>query len=290
MVLTAFAQSGWRLRAALISLLTCLSGLLLLPIIFICLKVDGTVDWTWPATLSPIFVVLGFGLCGSCAVCAQPPPPTQARGPFWACFERSHALLDTACWLVFLSLLSVSLQSDPPLPFPAVCAPALVAEALGALALLRGASRATFHARQQEMKAGFPYRSYPEFVADLVLAKAARLAQWALLIAQLQTPPPTRMSWSTVLLPVWAALAYAVSRLALRAARAVADPHRRRHDAAPLNATHDDAAEEAADSLPAVAFAGCCQCAVFMVNVRDKFSRDIVAGPTIAKVGFCRVF
>lgn len=258
MVLAAFAQSGWRLRACLISVLMCFSTLLLLPVIFICLKVDGTVDWSWPATFIPIFVALGLGVCASCGVCVQPPPPTQNRSRPWAWFERSHPLLDTICWLIFLSLLSVSLQDSPPIPFSAVCAPAFIAEALGVIALIYAGSLASFNAKQQELKAGFPYRSYPEYVADLVIGKVLRIAQWALLVAQVQAAPAHRASWWAVLAPVWIALAYYAARLVLRAARATGDARRRRPDSAPLNATHDDSAEEAGDSLPAVALAACC--------------------------------
>lgn len=62
-------------KTARIVLLVFLFGMLALPMlfpIFLSLRVDGTVSWSWAAVFTPLFVLLGCGTCCFCCALVQP--------------------------------------------------------------------------------------------------------------------------------------------------------------------------------------------------------------------------
>ena len=47
MVVAAFAHSGWKFRACFLTIILVMFLVVLLPVIFLCLKVDHDVSWGW---------------------------------------------------------------------------------------------------------------------------------------------------------------------------------------------------------------------------------------------------
>ena len=276
-VLTAFAHSTWIFRVGFLSCFSILFMALLLPIIFIIVKVDNTVDWSWPAVLAPVFVFVSIAICCSCCIILKPPPGEGSETN--KVLERSVPLFVTSCWLSFVATLSVWLQGSLAIKFTVVCIPLYVYEALGLVNMVTNLTKAAYDAQREEYKEGFLFQSYPEYVSHLVLIKALRIVQLALLITKIESYDPSSqlptISWWAVGVPIWFGTGYAGLRMVLRWSRVRSQPES--HRAEPLRATDDDKDTDAGDSIQSICVQGLCALPllIFLVLLAARLESEL---------------
>jgi hypothetical protein len=260
MVMMAFASSGWGFRVVFLIALIVVFMALLLPMIFLIIKVDGTVSWSWPAVLAPVFCFISIAICCSCCIIVKP-PPGEGSGALKV-LERSVPFFVTACWLSFVAVLSVWLEGSLAITFTVVCIPLYVYEFVGLVNMFSSLTQKAYAAQQEEYKDGFLFQSYPEYVFHLIFIKVLRIILLALLIAKVQSYDPSSgvqsFSWWIVGVPIWIGSAYAVCRMILRCTRLRSDPDHQR--AEPLRATDDDRDANGGDSPQSIC--GQCVCAL----------------------------
>ena len=261
MVMMAFASSGWGFRILFLTAMIVVFMALLLPLIFLIIKVDHTVAWGWPAVLAPVFCFISVAICCSCCIIVKP-PPGEGSGVLKV-LERSVPFFVTACWLSFVAVLSVWLEGSLSIPFSVVCIPLYVYEAVGLVNMLSSLTRKAYAAQQEEYKEGFLFHSYPEYVMHLMFIKVLRIIQLALIVAKIQSNGS--ISWWAVGVPAWIGAAYAVWRMILRCKRLRSDPEHQR--AEPLRATDDDRDSNAGDSLQSICTQCICALPVFIFLV-----------------------
>lgn len=214
-------------KTARIVLLVFLFGMLALPMlfpIFLSLRVDGTVSWSWAAVFTPLFVLLGCGTCCFCCALVQPDPPAHhmpegAKPPGLKLKLLSFLLV--ASLLSFVAVLSCYLDGKLDVSFATVCIPAFIFEALSALGKLDMSTPAKYQKAKGEKAdpTGVLFPSYAEFILHQLFIIVLRVTQWILLIIKVDTDSAKDMSWWAVLLPAWLLGAYLLIRLGLRASR-----------------------------------------------------------------------
>lgn len=213
---TVLTKAGLMPRLFIISLILIVIGVFLLPTIFLCIKWDDSVSWSWIVTFIPAFVYYGVVFLAMTFVCRVPKPEegeefddhTKMEYRLFS-IHRWSWVLSSSLIIVFLVLLALRFDGSIDSSYLAVFAPlyAFVAVSVAQAAVVL---RLTLHMQRQADEEARthgieppPNTHFRSFVTGPVLRGLVQLLQLLLIAAHAQGDLST--SWWVIAVPLWVA-------------------------------------------------------------------------------------